>query len=141
MTPVKISLRITNKIATPLRFEQSNTTLQIMGQDGKKLKWKGRGVGNFVTGYNCPLVPQEQSLTFSLDTQLFWKNNLLFLGGADGFGAVRYFDDLKPGKYQIGIEYYPPMTEGGCASGLLGNTWKGLGATPFVEFSYSSLEP
>ncbi len=133
--PIKINLQITNKIASQLRFEQSNITLQIIGSDGKKLGWKGSGGGNFVAGYNCPLVLQGKTITFSLDTQLFWKENLLFLGEQDGFGGVRYFDELKPGKYQIRIGYYPPMTEGGCASGLLGNTWKGLGATPFVDFS------
>lgn len=55
-TPVKLALRITNKTATSFRFQQLNTTLQILEQGGKKLRLKGRGGGNLLAGYNCPLV-------------------------------------------------------------------------------------
>ena len=134
-TPVKLALRITNKTATSFRFQQLNTTLQILGQDGKKLRWKGRGGGNLLAGYNCPLVEPGENVTFSLDAKLFWENNLLLLGRSERSGGFRYFDEFKPGKYQIRIGYNPGVSEVSCTQELSGDTWKGLGATPFVEFN------
>jgi hypothetical protein len=134
-TPVKLSLRISNKTATSFRFQQLNTTLQIRGQDGKKLRWKGRGGGNLLAGSNCPLVEPGENVTFGLDAKLFWENNLLLLGRSERSGGFRYFDEIKPGKYQIKIWYYPGVSEVSCTQDLSGDTWKGLGATPFVEFN------
>ncbi|WP_223300798.1 histidine kinase [Oscillatoria nigro-viridis] len=133
-TFVKLALRITNKTVTSLRFQQLNTTLQILGQDGKKLRWKGRGGGNLLAGYNCPLVEPGENVTFSLDAKLFWENNLLLLGRSERSGGFIYFDEFKPGKYQIRIGYNPGA-EVSCTQELSGDTWKGLGATPFVGFN------
>jgi len=134
-TPVKLALRITNKTATSFRFQQLNTMLQILEQGGKKLRLKGRGGGNLLAGYNCPLVEPGENVTFSLDAKLFWENNLLLLGRSERFGAFRYFDEFKPGKYQIRIGYNPGVSEVSCTHELSGDTWKGWGATPFVEFN------
>jgi len=60
---------------------------------------------------------------------------LLLLGPSERSGGFRYFDEYKPDKYQIRIGYNPGIPEVSCTHDLSGDTWKGLGATPFVEFN------
>ncbi len=139
-TPIKLGLRIINKTATPLGFRESYKKLVILGQDGKILRGKGRDENGFLTVYNCPLVQPGENVTFTLDSRLSWENNKLQLVAPDGLGGFLYFDDIKPGKYQIGIGYYPWVPGLSCNSKigratLSEDRWEGLGYTPFVEFS------
>jgi hypothetical protein len=60
---------------------------------------------------------------------------LLLLGRSERSGGFRYFDEYKPDKYQIRIGYSPGIPEVSCTQELSGDTWKGLGARPFVEFN------
>ena len=139
-TPIKLGLRITNKTATPLHFRESYKKLVISGQDGKILRREGRDENGFLTVYNCPLVQPGENITFTLDARLSWENNKLQLVAPDGLGGFLYFGDIKPGKYQIRIGYYPWVPGLSCNSEIGRETlsediWEGLGYTPFVEFS------
>ncbi|SKB14078.1 exported hypothetical protein [Planktothrix sp. PCC 11201] len=148
--PVKIGLRITNQKPTPIhltRFDpQIVLGLEIVGADGLPLKGKGirdRLMGLRMEQLACPLVQAGKSVTFFLDANLYWRDNLLHLGGSDGLGGGWNFDNLKPGIYQVRFLYGNSSSVAPCYDSIqdpktrdpqvLQGLWTGQATTPFVE--------
>jgi hypothetical protein len=71
----------------------------------------------------------------ALQPLLKYDTILILLARSERSGGFRYFDKYKPDKYQIRIGYNPGIPEVSGTPELSGDTWKGLGATPFVEFN------
>lgn len=105
-TPVSIGIRITNKTSTPRFFTYFDKLFPgLIGSDGKQLQWEGGRAGS--TAQGCPLVQPGESVTFFWNAKLSWQNNFLQLEGSDSFGSFWQFNALKPGRYQVGIDYSP----------------------------------
>lgn len=109
-TPVRIGFQITNNTPYPIRFPPLDPLLvfplTIVDADGNLLQRQaGRDILLKSPQLACPLVQPRESLTFFLKAQLFWQNNQLLFGGADGLGGGWSFDNLKPGNYQIRLRY------------------------------------
>lgn len=130
-TPVKFGIRITNHQLKPRQFDRFLTlSMNLKGEDGTTFDW----------GYiweslrlskdtDRPLIQPGNSTTFFLDGNLIWRNNQLRLEGSDGFGGIWYFNDLKPGKYQVQILYQTNYGHDSTSTSF----WSGISATPFVE--------
>lgn len=106
-TSALIALRITNNTQTPLRFSGYDTLdAEIVGSDGKILELSAaRNWTVPPTKVDFPLAQPGESVTFIRDAKLFWQNNQLRLGGADGYGGVWDVKDLAPGSYQVRLKY------------------------------------
>jgi hypothetical protein len=157
-TPVKLGIRITNNTSTPHRFSRFDTIFpRLLGPDGKALQLNGGRDGTIApTELDCPLVMPQNSVTFFLDANLFWRSNelafldanlfwrsnKLALGGSDKFGGIWYFSPLKPGIYHLGLSYANggitqsivcPQARG--VRGRLEDFWIGAVNTKFLELS------
>lgn len=143
-TPVRIGFQITNNTPHPIRFPPLDPLLifplEIVDADGNLLRGSGgRGMLLKSPQLACPLVQPRENLTFFLKAELFWQNNQLLFGGADGLGGGWTFD-IMPGNYQIRLKYINPrsvlfcddphMTEYKLTRGI----WTGQIVTPFVKF-------
>ncbi len=141
-TPVSLVLRITNNTQQAVRFTRFDTVIpQLFKSDGTELKRDGgRNWTSMPTVSDCPLLQPGETAIFGLDARLFWRNNKLQLEWFDGFGGTWFFDDIKPGTYQIGMGYtnwvsehirmYDPEIK---TLRPLTDLWKGAGLTPLVE--------
>jgi uncharacterized protein (TIGR03067 family) len=129
-TAVRLALRITNQTDKPVRFTRYDTLYpQIIDADGKAPRGSGGRNGTRpMKESDSPLVKPGDSTTFDIDASLFWQSGKLRLGGSDGFGGVWWFEDLKPGRYQVRIWYVNNAT-------VLKDIWTGDIKTPFVEVS------
>jgi hypothetical protein len=145
ITPVRLGFQITNNTPHPIRFPPLDPLLvfplEIVDADGNLLQRQaGRDILLKSPQLACPLVQPRESLTFFLKAQLFWQNNQLLFGGADGLGGGWSFDNLKPGNYQIRLRYinsrallvcYDPDRDD---ENLTRGIWTGQIVTPFVKF-------
>jgi uncharacterized protein (TIGR03067 family) len=129
-TAVKLALRITNQTNQPVRFTRFDTLFpQMIGADGKAPQGRrGRRETRPLKESDTPLVKPGHSATFDIDASLFWQGGKLRLGGSDGFGGIWWFEDLKPGRYQVRIWHVNQAT-------VLKDIWTGDIKTPFVEVS------
>jgi hypothetical protein len=137
--PVKFGIRITNKTQKPYRFSWFYTlSPNLVQQDGQALQLErlSNGIMKPKESY-FPLAMPEESKIFYLEGTLSWHGKMLQLGGSNKFGDFWYFDDLKPGTYQIqfiyqsnkaAIQIYEPKVQ------FLNSIWTGEVATPFAEF-------
>ncbi|XZO04267.1 MAG: hypothetical protein ACM65L_11360 [Microcoleus sp.] len=143
-TPVRIGFQIKNNTPYPIRFPPLDPLmvfpLEIMDANGKLLQRQGgRDILLKSPQLACPLVQPQESVTFFLKAQLFWQNNQLLFGGADGLGGGWSFDNLNPGNYQIRLRYIssravlfcdePHMDEYKLTRGI----WTGQMLTPLVN--------
>ncbi|MBE9229473.1 hypothetical protein IQ264_29125 [Phormidium sp. LEGE 05292] len=148
--PVKIGIRITNQKQTAIRFTRFDPQvvlgLEIAGADGLPLIRKGGRDMLTEASYEqlaCPLVQPGESVTFFLDANLYWRNNLLQLGGSDELGGGWYFEALKPGTYKVRLLYGNSSSVASCydptqnpktrVPDILQGLWVGQAITPFVE--------
>lgn len=107
-TPVPVGIRITNKTSTPRFFSYLDILVpSLIGPDGKPLNLESGRAGS--AGSQCPRVEPGKSVTFFWDAKLSWQNNELQLEGSDSFNSFSQFKALKPGTYQIGINYLPNL--------------------------------
>jgi len=148
--PVKIGLRITNQKPTPIRLMRFDPSivlgLGIVRADGLPVKGeaaRGMFLGLRKEQLTCPLLLSGKSVTFFLDANLYWRDNLLHLGGTDGLGGGWDFEVLKPGTYKIqflynnssGVLFCYDLTQDPKTSPprRVEGLWTGQAATPFVE--------
>jgi RNA polymerase sigma-70 factor (ECF subfamily) len=146
-TPTKLGLRLTNKTDKPLRFARFATPLpEIAGLDGKPLKptagvWKRTPL---ITEADFPLVLPGESVTFSIDAALFWRDGNLQWGGsyanagdATAWGSSWSFHDLKPGRYKVRVVYQSKQASATVDPDhkVLTDIWTGRIEAPFVEVS------
>ena len=151
-TPVKIGLRITNQRPTPIRLTRFDPAivlgLGIVTANGLPVRGgaaRGMFLGSRIEQLTCPLLQSGNSVTFFLDANLYWRDNLLHLGGTDGLGGGWDFEDLKPGTYKVQFLYGNSSAVASCydltkdpkttAPQILQGLWTGQAATPFVEVS------
>jgi hypothetical protein len=143
-TPIELGLRITNKSEKPLTFGRYGGSdempiAEMMGADGKALQ---RNLLE-VLRHSGPqesafaLVQPGKSVKFLLDAGLFWERGTLRLGGKDGHGGGWFFDDLKPGRYQVRIVYESKDASVTLkpSGKVLKDIWTGRIETPLVEVS------
>ncbi|MBD2485119.1 hypothetical protein H6G57_24320 [Planktothrix sp. FACHB-1365] len=149
-TPVKIGLRITNQKPTPIRLNRFDPQivlgLRIVTENGLPVDGeaaRGMFLGLRREQLTCPLLQSGKSVTFFLDANLYWQDNLLHLGGTDGLGGGWDFKDLKPGTYKIqflynnssAVNYCRDLTQDRKTSipQRVEGLWTGQATTPFVE--------
>lgn len=105
-TPVPVGIRITNKGSSPRFFSRFDILAPgLIGLDGKPLNLESSRAGS--AAGQCPLVQPGKSVTFFWDAKLSWQNNELQLEGFDSFNSFLQFKALKPGTYQIRMNYLP----------------------------------
>lgn len=111
INPVKVGVRITNNTSTTrfIRYADSPSP-HLTGEDGNRVASFDIYQGG-TRGGCSPLKPGE-SATFSWDANLFWKKNVLHLEGYIslnniGTGYYSEYQQLKPGKYKVGMNYFP----------------------------------
>jgi hypothetical protein len=128
---VDLTLRITNRTETPLRFNKFDTLrLALFAPEGKAFPYLGgrngvRGGG----GASPPLLP-GQALVISRQGRLTrLKDGGLRLIGVEESGGIWYFDGLGPGRYKIQFIYGNDRSR----IGDLDAFWVGEVATPAVE--------
>jgi len=149
-TPVKIGLHITNQRPTSIRLTQFDPAivlgLGIVGTNGLPVRGgaaRGMFLGLKREQLTCPLLQSGKSVTFFLDANLYWRDNLLHLGGTDGLGGGWDFEDLKPGTYNVQFGYNNSSAVASChdltqdpkttAPQIIQGLWTGRVVTPFVE--------
>jgi RNA polymerase sigma factor (sigma-70 family) len=139
-TRVSLGLRITNRTQKPLRFSAFATLApEMLGPNGKALQRVRGADGTYVRKEtDCPLVKPGESVTFSSQAMLMWRNGRLEFG-AEGalWGGFWHFGDLQPGRYRLRLRYTNASNEFmlsvGQPPGVLQGVWKGEIETPFVE--------
>jgi len=137
-----LGLEITNNTSTTIQAGTENLTPELVGPDGQTLQLQTPTSERSETPISCrllkPLRPGYRQTVGFLPGKLSWKNNKLQLQVAAGFGDERYFDDLKPGTYQLRFIYHSPGGTVSCYDSDIREVRKveGLGAgqavTPFV---------
>ncbi len=148
-TPVKIGIRITNTKQESVRFRIIAPLPTMIGADGLKLKVSGGRDRLLPSGYRderlvCSSLLPEETLTFFLDAKLLWRDNKLYLEGADGVGGGWNYQKLYPGTYQVGLIYVSigplalchdleTITPETTAEELNEGFWGGEVITPLVE--------
>jgi hypothetical protein len=145
---IKLGLKITNKSDKSFRFNSYDTLLvDILTPDGKEAhQWEGQLV---TTRHRLPDVPDVplvvpgQSVTLSIQADLFWPTledrTLMFRSWHASGSPARYYDNLKPGPYKVCIVYenrkkYLSVEE------LAGPLWTGRIVTPCVQVSLRERE-
>jgi RNA polymerase sigma-70 factor (ECF subfamily) len=143
-TPIELGLRITNRSEKALTFGRYGGSDEMLiaemtGADGKALqrnllevfRHSGPQESDFA------LVLPGKSVTFFLDAGLFWERGTHRLGGKDGHGGGWFFDDLKPGRYQVRIVYESKDASVTLkpSGKVMKDIWTGKVETPFVEVS------
>lgn len=106
-TEIKLDLRVTNRSETSLRFTNFDTLrLVLRDANGKVISIGGGRDRTLPPGVkDCPLLAPGNSVLFSLDAALYWRDGILRLGGSDGFGGLWFFAGLQPGVYEFRIGY------------------------------------
>lgn len=140
-TPVRLGISVTNNTLTPLYFSFYSQMLpDLVGSDGQSLLSGG--------GSNRMPYPIESDfllampgarVTFLREAKLFWDNNRLLLGYSDLRLGAWFYQDLKPGYYQVRFDYFSPEAQATYYKpetkqyiGLQG-IWTGRITTPFVD--------
>ncbi len=144
-TPVKLMLKITNNLQVPIRFPMFDPLvmlfLKIRDTTGTYLRSGAfRGMLLNSERYDCPVAMPDQTVTFEIDSELFWRDNKLVLESQDRLGGVWYFEDVRPGTYQMQAKYTGRRTTAFCDNPgeneprLTEGMWTGKATSPFVEF-------
>ncbi|WP_293299061.1 hypothetical protein [Microcoleus sp. PH2017_11_PCY_U_A] len=143
-TLIQLAIRITNNSPSPIRLPFFDPLLviplEIVEADGKVLQSKG-GRDRLLNSPQlaCPLIQPGEHATFFPDTKVFWQKNSLLIGGSDGLGGSWYFDNIKPGDYQIRFRYISSRSVRPCydpkkdEEHLIREIWTGEATTPFVK--------
>lgn len=144
-TPVRLVLKITNHLQVPIRFPMFDPLvmlfLKIRDTTGTYLRSGAfRGMLLNSERYDCPVAMPDQTVTFEIDSELFWRDNKLVLESQDRLGGVWYFEDVRPGTYQMQAKYTGRRTTAFCDNPgeneprLTEGMWTGKATSPFVEF-------
>ena len=144
-TPVKLMLKITNNLQVPIRFPMFDPLvmlfLKMRDTTGTYLRSGAfRGMLLNSERYDCPVAMPDQTVTFAIDSELFWRDNKLVLESQDRLGGVWYFEDVRPGTYQMQAKYTGRRTTAFCDNPgeneprLTEGIWTGKATSPFVEF-------
>ena len=144
-TPVRLVLKITNHLQVPIRFPMFDPLvmlfLKIRDTTGTYLRSGAfRGMLLNSERYDCPVAMTDQTVTFEIDSELFWRDNKLVLESQDRLGGVWYFEDVRPGTYQMQAKYTGRRTTAFCDNPgeneprLTEGMWTGKATSPFVEF-------
>lgn len=135
-----IDTLITTNPPIPIRFRRSASLLpELVTPEGQVLQ--PQPVPGKVEEKPRCFVYGTGTMTFSIFTRLLWRNKLLLLYLYEPFrDSSWYFDDLKPGTYQLRFTYQncgeavscltPPATTQG---GRVEEFGIGRCATPFVN--------
>ncbi|VXD25180.1 hypothetical protein PL8927_840003 [Planktothrix serta PCC 8927] len=132
---VQIGMQITNNTLTPFRFTSFDSLIPfLIGADSLIPSQSYGGSHGWVLPRESDfqLVLPGSSATFFPKVHLVRQtDNCLKLRVSGGGRTSWTFNDLKPGKYQVGLTYRSLTDKPDL---LFEDLWVGMVSTPFVEF-------
>ncbi|QLE59184.1 hypothetical protein FD725_29005 [Nostoc sp. TCL26-01] len=106
-TDIQFGVRITNQTSTPYRFELPMFVPEILNPHGKPKQMSfSQNSTRKVEEADIPLIVPGESLEFLKDAKFSWcSRDCVELKGFVSYGAIWWFYNFKPGKYQIRLTY------------------------------------